>query len=172
VGFLFVGIFFVLLMRPAEALINWSIRRGFGVPMVVGLWIATALLFVGVAVMPAGLMPTNAFFIFLAVPFVAFASTFALRDARRAMAGLPPVAHIVPDKFGAGHRVLWIFLALVIGAVAFGEWYFGELRLLALGTSAAALGLLWGGVTGRFPRSFERVFELRHPEQADSKAAP
>jgi hypothetical protein len=168
-GFLFIGIFFILLIRPAEALINWSVRSGFGVPMVVGLWIATALMFVGVAIMPAGLMPTNAFLVFLAVPFVAFAGTFALRDARRATAGLPPVVHVVPDKFGASHRALWIFLALVFGAVALGEWYSEESRLLALGTAAAALGLLWGGVTGRFPRPFERFFQLRHADQVDSK---
>ncbi len=169
-GSLFIGIFFILLVRPAEALINWSVRRGYGMPMVVGLWIATALMFVGVAVVPTGLLPTNAFFVFIGIPFVAFASTFALRDARRAKAGLPPVAHVIPDKFGAGHRALWMLLALVIGAVALAEWYSVESPLVAVGTAAAALGLLWGGLTGRFPRPFERFFQLRHAEQPDSKA--
>jgi hypothetical protein len=171
-GFVLITILFVALVRPVEALTEWSARRGFAARLIVGFWAATALLFVGVALMPAGLLPPNTFFVFLAVPFAAFVSTLALRDARRRTAGLPPIAHVMPEKFGGGQRLAWIFLALLIGAVASGEWYFWRMRVLALGTGAAAFGLLWGGLTGRFPQVFERVFELRHTEPPDSHASP
>jgi len=168
----FIGLFFVMLVPPAVALLQWGVRRGFGMSLVVGLWTATALLFVSVAVMPAGFLGPNAFWIFLGVPFVAFVSTFALRDARRASAGLPPVAHTIPDKFGAGHRLLWAFLALLIAAVGALEWFIGEMHIIALGTAATSFALLWGSLTGRFPRTFERIFELRHASPPDSRAAP